>query len=375
MDGRIYQPGDKIIITSNATLTAQWGEAEAETSVIYKPGDGAEGSDKVFAVRNNGSHTVLDITADAIGFTKKGYRFTGWQYTNKDGKIAIAKPGQVIWLDTDDPQPNVLTAQWEAKKATVTITGNRDTKVYNGKEQSVSGFTTDAGDKDIRVALKDGHKAVASGTNADDYAMGLTEADFTVTSDSYAEITVIVRDGGLTITPVSEAVTVKITGHKDQVDYDGEEHSVTGYDVDSISSDLYQEDDFVCKDPAVASGIDEGTYFMGLSDSDFENRNGNFANGVFEVTDGRLIIDPAKTPPQAPEEPKDPEGPKPPASLDTPAGPATHQTIAASPKAVLDHAAKTGDDMNIALYILLALLAASGAGATGMIRRKREEEK
>ena len=374
VDGKIYQPGDKITITGNTTLTAQWGEAEAETSVIYKPGDGAEGSDKTFAVRNNGSHTVLDVTADSIGFTKKGYRFTGWQYTSKNGKTAIAKPGQTIWLDTEDPQPNALTAQWEANKATVTITGNHDTKIYNGKEQSVTGFTTDVGDKDIRVALKDGHKAVASGVNADDYAMGLTKADFTVTSDSYAEVTVIVKDGGLTISPVSEAVIVKIKGHKDQIEFDGKEHSVTGYDVDSISNELYHEDDFVCNDPAAASGTDEGTYFMGLAASDFENRSGNFANVVFEVTDGELIIDPAKIPPAPPEEPKDPEGPKPPATLDTPAGPATQQTIAASPKAVLDHAAKTGDDTNIALYTLLALLAAGGAGMS-MIGRKRSEEK
>ena len=369
VDGKIYQPGDKITITGNTTLTAQWGEAEVETSVIYKPGDGAEGSDKTFALKNNGSHTVLDVTADSIGFTKKGYRFTGWQYTDKNGRTAIAKPGQVIWLDTEDPQPNVLTAQWEAKKATVTVTGNHDTKVYNGEEQSVSGFTTDAGGKDIHVALKDGHKAVASGVDADHYAMGLTAADFTATSDSYAEITIIVKDGGLTITPVSEAVIVKITGHKDRVEFDGEEHSVTGYDVDSISNELYHEEDFVFNGSAAASGTDEGTYLMGLAASDFENRSGNFAKVLFEVTDGELIIDPAKIPPEVPEEPKDPEDPKPPASLDTPTGPAAQQTIASSPKAALAHAVKTGDEANIALYTLLALLAASGASVS-VIRRK-----
>ena len=369
MDGKIYQPGDKITITGNTTLTAQWGEAEVETSVIYKPGDGAEGSDKTFALKNNGSHTVLDVTTDSIGFTKKGYRFTGWQYTDKNGRTAIAKPGQVIWLDTEDPQPNVLTAQWEAKKATVTVTGNHDTKVYNGEEQSVSGFTTDAGGKDIHVALKDGHKAVASGTDADHYAMELTAADFTATSDSYAEITIIVKDGGLIITPVSEAVIVKITGHKDRVEFDGEEHSVTGYDVDSISNELYHEEDFVFNGSAAASGTDEGTYLMGLAASDFENRSGNFSKVLFEVTDGELIIDPAKIPPETPEEPKDPEDPKPPASLDTPTGPAAQQTIASSPIAALAHAVKTGDEANIALYTLLALLAASGASVS-VIRRK-----
>lgn len=113
-DGRIYQPGDRIIITGNTVLTAQWGEDETETSVIYRAGEGASGDDKSFALPNNGAHVVLDVTAGSIGFTKNGYHFTGWQYTDKNGNAAIAAPGQMIWLDADDPQPNVLTAQWEA---------------------------------------------------------------------------------------------------------------------------------------------------------------------------------------------------------------------------------------------------------------------
>ena len=118
-------------------------------------------------------------------------------------------------------------------------------------------------------------------------------------------------DGGLIITPVSEAVIVKITGHKDRVEFDGEEHSVTGYDVDSISNELYHEEDFVFNGSAAASGTDEGTYLMGLAASDFENRSGNFAKVLFEVTDGELIIDPARILPEVPEEPKNPEDPKP----------------------------------------------------------------
>jgi hypothetical protein len=58
----------------------------------------------------------------------------------------------------------------------------------------VSGFTTDAADKPIKVALAAGRKAEASGTSAGTYAMGLTAEDFVVTSDSYTNINVVVVD-------------------------------------------------------------------------------------------------------------------------------------------------------------------------------------
>ena len=51
-------------------------------------------------------------------------------------------------------------------EVTVTITGNTDTKVYNGKEHAVTGYTTDVGDKTITVALKEGKAAEAKNADA-----------------------------------------------------------------------------------------------------------------------------------------------------------------------------------------------------------------
>ena len=70
---------------------------------------------------------------------------------------------------------------------------------YNGKEQSVTGFTYTA-PEGVTVAPKDSSKAVAKGTNVGTYKMGLTSKDFTVTSDIYKEFKIIVNDGYLEIT-------------------------------------------------------------------------------------------------------------------------------------------------------------------------------
>ena len=71
--------------------------------------------------------------------------------------------------------------------------------------------------------------------------------------------------------------------------YDGEEHSVSGYDV-AISNPLYTEADFEFTGTASVSGKDADTYAMGLKAADFKNINDNFSEVEFVVTDGSLTI-------------------------------------------------------------------------------------
>ena len=52
----------------------------------------------------------------------------------------------------------------------VKVTGKTDTKVYNGAEQKVNGYTTDA-PSDVTVTLKAEKVAEAKGTNAGKYYM------------------------------------------------------------------------------------------------------------------------------------------------------------------------------------------------------------
>ena len=182
----------------------------------------------------------------------------------------------------------------------VKITGNTDTQVYNGSVQSVEGYTTDIGNKTITVALKEGKKAKASGTDVGKYMMGLTEDDFTATSENYSKIKIEYTDGWIEIKPITDEVVVKITGNTDTQVYTGSEQNVTGYAVTSISNSLYKAEYFTfhgkAGEEAQALAVAKGTnaqdanYMMGMKSEDFENISRNFTNVTFEVTDGWLKI-------------------------------------------------------------------------------------
>ena len=195
-------------------------------------------------------------------------------------------------------QPGTLTITPNTDEVTVTITGNHDTRVYNGSEQSVTGYTTDVGEKTITVALKEGSKAEAKGTNAGKYDMGLTEDNFTVTSENYSNIKVVVVDGYLEITPITEKVTVTVTEKSDTVTYNGQEHSVTGYKSMTADNALYDVKKNVAETSTeawTAKGTYVGTYHVGIKAADFKNTSGNFTNVEFVIVDGVLKIAPAES--------------------------------------------------------------------------------
>lgn len=87
-------------------------------------------------------------------------------------------------------------------------------------------------------------------------------------------------------------ITVEITGSSDSVVYDGTEHSVKGYTV-KISDPRYTEKDFTFTGKAEASGVNAGTYEMGLKAEQFKNTNARFTNVKFVIkADGVLTITP-----------------------------------------------------------------------------------
>ncbi len=94
------------------------------------------------------------------------------------------------------------------------------------------------------------------------------------------------NEGELSITPVTDEVTVTITENSGSAKYDGIEHSATGYVVKSISNPLYKETDFTFSGNAKVKGTDAGSYDMELKAEDFTNNNANFAKVTFEIEDG-----------------------------------------------------------------------------------------
>lgn len=185
-----------------------------------------------------------------------------------------------------------------AEKIVIKITGNTATETYDGTEKTVTGYTVDVPDSSITVALKEGKAAIAKGTNVDTYYMGLTADDFTATSINYKNIVIEVTDGYLTIKErpyrpnpsITDKITVEITGNSDSVVYDGTEHSVKDYTV-KISDSRYTEKDFTFSGKALASGVNAGSYEMGLKAEQFKNTNARFTNVEFIIkADGVLTI-------------------------------------------------------------------------------------
>lgn len=92
--------------------------------------------------------------------------------------------------------------------------------------------------------------------------------------------------------PIMDEIIVEITGNSDSVVYDGAEHSVKGYTV-KISDPRYTEADFTFTGKAEASGVNAGTYEMGLKAEQFRNTNARFTNVKFVIkADGVLTITP-----------------------------------------------------------------------------------
>ena len=171
----------------------------------------------------------------------------------------------------------------KVNKRTVTLTSASDEKVYDGNALTNDTVTAD-GFVEGQGATYD-----VTGTITN---VGETDNTFTYTlnegtkADNYE---IKKAEGTLKVTPVTDKVTVTITGNTDSVKYDGNSHQVTGYTT-QFSNALYTANDFEFSGTAEAKGKDADTYKMGLKKDQFKNTSKNFTNVEFVVTDGQLVI-------------------------------------------------------------------------------------
>lgn len=237
-------------------------------------------------------HTLSGLIYLAQGTNAGTYdgKFSGEaKITDKDGN-------DVTKNYTIETEPGKLTIEPDSTEVLVTIRGNTLTEEYNGSEWTVTGYTTDVGDRPITVTLKSGHTAEAKGTDVGKYMMGLSVADFDVTSKNYNNIRYTVTDGWLEITPCTDPVTVTITGRNATVKYNGSEQKVEGYTYEA-------EDEAKNKIPntqfkvslaegskAEAKGTNVDTYPMNLKRTDFVVTSKNYNNIIVKVNDGWLKI-------------------------------------------------------------------------------------
>ena len=286
-------------VTETVTYTAQYAKKIAVTFT-------GESGEKVY----KGSEWELNgitVTGLPEGYTYEGltYSASGTDVGSYDGVfsgnvvIRDAKNNDVTQNFTITKTPGKLTITPITDEVTVKITGNTKTVTYNGTEQSVTGYTTDVGTKPITVTLKEGSKAEAKGTDVHKYMMGLTEEDFNVTSENYSNIKVVVVDGYLDITPIMDEVTVNITGNNKTVTYNGKEQSVEGYVADTNGLPITVS--LATGKTAFANGTEVGTYKMNLAATDFVATSDIYGNiKIVIVEDGWLKINRRPMPPVNP---------------------------------------------------------------------------
>ena len=171
---------------------------------------------------------------------------------------------------------------YQITKRKVKLTSGSDSKTYDGTPLvkhdvavSEDGFADGEG---ATYSYTGTQKDAGSSENTFNYALneGTLASNYEITT----------ANGTLTVEAVKAEVKVEITGHTDTVTYDGQVHSVSGYDVTKISNKLYSDTAISFTGTAVVSRIVAGTSYMGLTAAQFSNTSANFTNVTFVVHDG-----------------------------------------------------------------------------------------
>lgn len=306
--------------TGTAKVMAGDIDVTGNYNIEYAPGE---------MLINRAEKIVITITGKTATETYDGTEKTVTGYTTdvkdssitvnlKEGKAATAKGTNVgkymMGLEAEDfvvsstnnykeiavvVEDGYLEITPITDEVVVTITGNKDTFTYDGKEHTVKGYETSISNPLYKATdFTFTGKAEVSRTEVGTSDMGLKNDLFQNVSTNFTNVKFVVNDGSITIKerpyhpnpPITDKITVEITGNSDSVVYDGTEHSVKDYTV-KISDSRYTEKDFTFSGKALASGINAGAYEMGLKADQFKNTNARFTNVEFIIkADGVLTI-------------------------------------------------------------------------------------
>ena len=172
-----------------------------------------------------------------------------------------------------------LPATFTITRASATVTADDKDKVVGGNDPTLTATVTGLVGSDELIYTLTREAGETVGT----YPIAVTG------DEEQGNYDVTYVPGTFTITEENEVI-VRINGHHNTTVYDGVEHTVSGYDVVSISNPDYSEDDFTFTGTAVASRTDIGTTYMGL-ESHFSNNKSNYTV-TFIVNDGYQTVTP-----------------------------------------------------------------------------------
>lgn len=170
----------------------------------------------------------------------------------------------------------------------VTVTAKDYTKYVGEKDPAFEATVTGTINNDTVSYTISREAGETVGTYPITPAGAEAQGNYTVT---YKAGTLTIKERPYRPNPsITDKITVEITGNSDSVVYDGTEHSVKDYTV-KISDSRYTEKDFTFSGKALASGVNAGTYEMGLKADQFKNTNARFKNVEFIIkADGVLTI-------------------------------------------------------------------------------------
>ena len=269
------------------------------TSVTFNGNGGTVVGENVVGLAMNGTFTMA-------GATREGYTLLGWS-TDDNATEAQFTAGKDY--AANDVNGNTLYAVW-ARDVYVTITGNTDSKVYNGADQSVTGHTDEFKDKEgnvidasnFTVTVADSADT-ATGKDAGTYYMTMSGSDsheataqgtsagkVTVTSNvpSYVIKSVTVKDGSLTITPIA----VELTANSATKEYDGTALTDSGYTITKgafVSGEGLETVTVVGSQTLAGSSPNKITAHTLKEGTKAENYTITYVDGTLTVTNGNKI--------------------------------------------------------------------------------------
>ena len=242
--------------------------------------DGVDVTDKVVVKTRAGKLVITpkSINTQEITVTKPAdSQYDGNEHKNlptvKDGEKVLVKDTDYTLSYSEDVinagkvtvtitgagnYSGETTVDYQITPRTVKLTSGSDSKTYDGTALvkhdvavSEDGFVKDDG---ATYKFTGSQTNVGTSDNTFTYALkdGTLASNYIITTEA----------GKLTVTPVTDEVTVTIKEHSAEHVYDGTEKTVTGYDVKSISNKHYTKDDFTFNGTAEAKGTNVGEYPM-----------------------------------------------------------------------------------------------------------------
>ncbi|WP_418786969.1 InlB B-repeat-containing protein [Holdemanella biformis] len=280
-----YAVGEKVRVNADSSndLYATWVkktviEVTANSNTLPYNGE----VQKVEGFKNvTAGYEVTGLTAVAEG------KDFGTYDTVITGTAKVTKDGVDV---TDKVIVNKINGKLTISKREVTLTSETDSKPYDGTPLTRPDVTITGGF--VKDEVKE-VKATGSVTNVSEGEVTNTITYKTSDNFNSENYSITKNEGKLSITPVTDEVTVTIKGNSKATPYNGTVQSVGGYTVESISNTLYTSTDFTLNGQAMATGKDAAKYPMNLDATQFVNNNTNFSNVKFEIAeDGQLVINP-----------------------------------------------------------------------------------